>query len=126
MGVVELIYCYRGTFTFPPLFVLFQQRSQGSAAEIVRATAENKKNMAAKEEKLEKAPEKPAWLVEAEARKKLNEQRRHPKSKEQGESETSLGPEKPVINGPALRSLPQKPEPGKDKSVISSIGKKCT
>ena len=123
MGVVELIYCYRGTFTFPPLFGLFQQRSQGSAAEIVRATAENKKNMAAKEEKLEKAP---AWLVEAEARKKLNEQRRHPKSKEQGESETSLGPEKPVINGPALRSLPQKPEPGKDKSVIGSIGKKCT
>ena len=64
-GGCKFIYCYRGTFTFPPLFVLFQQRSQGSAAEIVRATAENNKNMAAKEEKLEKEPEKPAWLVEA-------------------------------------------------------------
>ena len=42
------------------------------------------------------------------------------------ESETGRGPEKPVINGPVLRSLPQKPEPGKDKSVIGSIGKKCT
>ena len=70
------------------------------------------------QKKLEKEPEKPAWLVEAEARNKLHEQRRHPKSKEQGESETSRGPEKPVINGPMLRSLPQKPEPGKDKSVI--------
>ena len=82
--------------------------------------------MAAKEDKLEKEPEKPAWLVEAEARTKLHEQRRHPKNKEQGESETSRGPEKPVINSPVLRSLPQKPEPGKDKSVIGSIGKKCT
>ena len=82
--------------------------------------------MAAKEDKLEKEPEKSAWLVEAEARRKLHEQRRHPKNKEQGESETSGGPEKPVINSPVLRSLPQKPEPGKDKSVIGSIGKKCT
>ena len=82
--------------------------------------------MAAKEDKLEKEPEKPAWLVEAEARRKLHEQRRHPKNKEQGESETGRGPEKPVINSPVLRSLPQKPEPGKDKSVIGSIGKKCT
>ena len=82
--------------------------------------------MAAKEDKLEKEPEKPAWLVEAEARRKLHEQRRHPKNKEQGESETIRGPEKPVINSPVLRSLPQKPEPGKDKSVIGSIGKKCT
>ena len=41
--------------------------------------------MAAKEDKLEKEPEKPAWLVEAEARTKLHEQRRHPKNKEQGE-----------------------------------------
>ena len=62
--------------------------------------------------------------MEAEARSKLHEQRRHPKSKERGESETGRGPEKPVINGPVLRSLPQKPEPGKDKSVIGSIGKK--
>ena len=82
--------------------------------------------MAAKEDKLEKEPEKSAWFVEAEARRKLHEQRRHPKNKEQGESETSRGPEKPVINSPVLRSLPQKPEPGKDKSVIGSIGKKCT
>ena len=52
-GSCKFIYCYRGTFTFPPLFVFFQQRSQGSAAEIVRAAAKNKKNMAAKEEKLE-------------------------------------------------------------------------
>ena len=64
--------------------------------------------------------------MEAKARSKLHEQRRHPKSKERGESETGRGPEKPVINGPVLRSLPQKPEPGKDKSVIGSIGKKCT
>ena len=64
--------------------------------------------------------------MEAEARSKLHEQRRHPKSKERGESETGRGPEKPVINGPVLRSLPQKPELGKDKSVIGSIGKKCT
>ena len=82
--------------------------------------------MAAKEDKLEKEPEKSAWLVEAEAWRKLHEQRRHPKNKEQGESKTSRGPEKPVINSPVLRSLPQKPEPGKDKSVIGSIGKKCT
>ena len=111
MGVVELIYCFRGTFTFPPLFVLFKQRSQGSAAEIDLAASENKKNMVAKAEKLEKEPEKPAWLVEAEARRKLHEQRRHPKNKEQGESETSRGPEKPVINGPMpglyLRNLSQ-------------------
>ena len=50
----------------------------------------------------------------------------NPKSKERGESETGRGPEKPVINGPVLRSLPQKPEAGKDQSVIGSIGKKCT
>ena len=66
--------------------------------------------MSAKEDKLEKEHEKPAWLVEAEARRKLHEQRRHPKSKDQGESETSQGPEKPVNNGPVLKSLPQKPE----------------
>ena len=52
MGVVELIYCFRGTFTFPLPFVLLKQRSQGSAAEIVLAAAENKKNMAAKAEKI--------------------------------------------------------------------------
>ena len=77
--------------------------------------------MAAKEEKLEKEPEKPAWFVEAEARRKLHEQRRHPKSKEQGESETSLGPEKPVNNGPVLKSLPQKPEVGKKNSVGGGV-----
>ena len=77
--------------------------------------------MAAKEDKLEKEPEKPAWLVEAEARRKLHEQRRQPKSKEQGESETSLGPEKPVNNGPVLKSLPQKPEVGKKKSVGGGV-----
>lgn len=94
-----------------------RQRSQGSAADIVRAAAENKNNMAAKEEKLEKDNEKPAWLVEAEARRKLHEERRHPKSKEHGESQTSRGSEKTVINGPVLRSLPQRHEAVKDKSV---------
>ena len=65
MGVVELIYCFRGTFTFPLLFVLLKQRSQGSAAEIVLAAAENKKNIRQlRQKKLEKEPEKPAWLVE--------------------------------------------------------------
>ncbi|XP_027047872.1 uncharacterized protein LOC113675478 [Pocillopora damicornis] len=98
-----------------------KQRSQGSAAEIVRSAAENKKNMSAKEDKLEKEHEKPAWLVEAEARRKLHEQRRHPKSKDQGESETSQGPEKPVNNGPVLKSLPQKPEVGKKKSVGGGV-----
>ena len=110
-------YCHKETFTFPPFFAFFQQRSQGSAADIVRAAAENKNNMAAKEEKLEKDNEKPAWLVEAEARRKLHEERRHPKRKEHGESQTSRGSEKTVINGPVLRSLPQRHEAVKDKSV---------
>ena len=94
--------------------VIFQQRSQGSAAEIVRAASENKRNMAAKEERVEKEPEKPAWLVEAESRRKLHEQRRHNKTKHQGENDRE--PDKPVQNGPVLRSLPHKPEPVIDKS----------
>ena len=67
--------------------------------------------MATKEEKVEKEPEKPAWLVEAEARRKLHEQRRHIKTKQQGESDGEQTAEKPVQTGHVLRSLPQRPEP---------------
>lgn len=70
--------------------------------------------MAAKEERVEKEPEKPAWLVEAEARRKLHEQRRHNKTKQHGENDREQ--DKPVQNGPVLRSLPHKPEPVIDKS----------
>lgn len=70
--------------------------------------------MAAKEERVEKEPEKPAWLVEAEARRKLHEQRRHNKTKQQGGNDRE--PEKPVQNAPVLRSLPHRPEPVIDKS----------
>ena len=69
--------------------------------------------MAAKEERVEKEPEKPAWLVEAEARRKLHEQRRHNKTK-QGENDREQ--DKPVQNGPVLRSLPHGPESVTDKS----------
>ena len=72
--------------------------------------------MAAKEDKVEKEPEKPAWLVEAEARRKLHEQRRHLKAKEHGASNANQGTDKPVINGPVLRSLPQRPGAVIDKS----------
>lgn len=70
--------------------------------------------MAAKEERVETEPEKPAWLVEAEARRKLHEQRRHNKAKQQGENDREQ--DKPVQNGPVLRSLPQRPKPVIDKS----------
>ncbi|KAL9980202.1 hypothetical protein ACROYT_G008757 [Oculina patagonica] len=97
-----------------------KQRSQGSAAEIVRAAAEGKRNMAVKEEKVEKEPDKPAWLVEAEARRKLHEQRRHTKAKQQGEGDGEQTAEKPVQTGHVLRSLPQRPEPVVDKSDSSA------
>lgn len=71
--------------------------------------------MAAKEERVEKKPEKPAWLVEAEARRKLHEQRRHNKTKQQGENDREQ--DKPVQNGPVLRSLPRRPEPVIDSNV---------
>lgn len=71
--------------------------------------------MAAKEERVEKKPEKPAWLVEAEARRKLHEQRRHNKTKQQGENDREQN--KPVQNGPVLRSLPRRPEPVIDSNV---------
>ena len=71
--------------------------------------------MAAKEERVEKKPEKPAWLVEAEARRKLHEQRRHNKTKQQGENDREQ--DKPVQNGPVLRSLPRRPEPVIDSNA---------
>ena len=70
--------------------------------------------MAAKEERVEKGPEKPSWLVEAEARRKLHEQRRHNKTKQQGENDKEES--NPTQNGPVLRSLPHRPEPVIDKS----------
>lgn len=72
--------------------------------------------MAAKEDRVEKEPEKPAWLVEAETRRKLHEQRRHIKPKQQGENDRDQEVEKPVQNGPVLHSLPHRPEPVADKS----------
>ena len=70
--------------------------------------------MAAKEERVEKEPEKPAWLVEAEARRKLHEQRRHNKTKQQGENDREQ--DKLVQNGSVLHSLPHRPEVVTDKS----------
>ena len=57
------------------------QRPQESAAEIVRAAAEGKRSLPVKEEKLDKEPEKPSWLAEAEARRKLHEKRRQVRTK---------------------------------------------
>lgn len=71
--------------------------------------------MAAKEERVEQKLEKPAWLVEAEARRKLHEQRRHNKTKQQGENDREQ--DKPVQNGPVLRSLPRRPEPVIDSNA---------
>lgn len=62
-------------------------RPLGSVADIVRVAAEGKRKQAAKEERVEKEPDKPAWLVEAEARRKLHEQRRHSKTKQHEEKE---------------------------------------
>ncbi|KAK3731053.1 hypothetical protein QZH41_019212, partial [Actinostola sp. cb2023] len=45
-------------------------------ADIVKQAALDKLNRAAKEDKLEKEPEKPAWLAEAEARRKVHDRRR--------------------------------------------------
>lgn len=70
--------------------------------------------MAAKEERVEKEAEKPAWLVEAEARRKLHEQRRHNKTKQQGENDKEQ--DKLVQNGPVLHSLRHRPEAVIDKS----------
>ena len=97
---------------------LFQQRSQASAAEIVRAAAEGKKNQAAKEERVEKKPEKPAWLVEAEARRKLHERRRHPKARQREEMDQDQ--DKP-LNGVVLRPVAQKSEPIVDNSDINGV-----
>ncbi|XP_020914745.1 proteoglycan 4 isoform X2 [Exaiptasia diaphana] len=46
-------------------------------ADVVKQAAINKLNRAAKEDIPEKEPEKPAWLVEAEARRKLHDKRRN-------------------------------------------------
>ena len=70
--------------------------------------------MAAKEERVEKEPEKPAWLVEAEARRKLHEQRRHNKTKQQGENDREQ--DKPVQDGIVLHSLSHRSDPVIDKS----------
>lgn len=97
---------------------LFQQRPQASAAEIVRAAAERKKNQAAKEARVEKEPEKPAWLVEAEARRKLHERRRHPKAKQHEEMDQDQ--DKP-LNGVVLRPVAQRSEPVVDNSDINGV-----
>lgn len=57
---------------FRSLFFSFLQLT----ADIVKQAAINKLNRAAKEEMPEKEPEKPDWLVEAEARRKLHDRRR--------------------------------------------------
>ena len=96
----------------------FQQRPQASAAEVVRAAAEGKKNQAAKEERVEKEPEKPAWLLEAEARRKLHERRRHPKAKQHEEMDQDQ--DKP-LNGVVLRPVAQRSEPVVDNSDNNGV-----
>ena len=97
---------------------LFQQRPQASAAEIVRAAAEGKKKQAAKEERVEKEPEKPAWLVEAETRRKLHERRRHTKGKQHEEMDQAQ--DKP-LNGVVLRPVAQRSEPLVGNSDINGV-----
>ncbi|XP_048582248.1 actin cytoskeleton-regulatory complex protein pan1 isoform X8 [Nematostella vectensis] len=46
-------------------------------ADVVKQAALDKLNRAAKEDRPEREPEKPAWLVEAETRRKLHDRRRH-------------------------------------------------
>ena len=63
---------------------------------------------------MKKEPEIPAWLVEAEARRKLHEQRRHNKTKQQGENVREQ--DQPVQDGHVLHSLSHRPERMIDKS----------
>ena len=100
--------------------LILHQRPQVSAAEIVRAAAEGKKNQAAKEERVEKEPEKPAWLVEAEARRKLHEQRRHNKAKREEMDEGQAAEDKP-LNGVVLRPVAQRSEPVEAISDSSGV-----
>lgn len=97
------------------LFILFQ-RPQVSAAEIVRAAAENKMNQVVKAERVEKEPEKPAWLVEAEARRKLHEQRRHNKAKQHEEMDNDKTAESKLLNGVVLSPVTQRSERFTDKT----------
>ena len=90
--------------------IYFLQRPQVSAAEIVRAAAENKKNRVVKEERVEKEPEKPAWLVEAEARRKLHEQRRHNRAKQHEEMDNDKTAESKLLNGVVLSPVTQRSE----------------
>lgn len=85
----------------------FQARPQGKVADIVRVAAEGKRKQAAKEERVEKEPDKPAWLVEAEARRKLHEQRRHNKTKQHDEKEQH---QCHPSNGVTLRSVAERSE----------------
>ena len=85
---------------------VFQGRPQGSVADIVRVAAEGKRKQAAKEERVEKEPDKPAWLVEAEARRKLHEQRRHSKTKQHEEKEQQQ--QCHPSNGVTLRSVAER------------------
>ena len=96
--------------------VYFFQRPQVSAAEIVRAAAENKKNQVVKAERVEKEPEKPAWLVEAEARRKLHEQRRHNKAKQHEEMDNDKTAESKLLNGVVLSPVTQRSERFTDKT----------
>ena len=97
------------------MFILFQ-RPQVSAAEIVRAAAENKMNQVVKAERVEKEPEKPAWLVEAEARRKLHEQRRHNKAKQHEEMDNDKTAESKLLNGVVLSPVTQRSERFTDKT----------
>ena len=102
---------------------LFQQSPQVSAAEIVRAAAENKKNEAVKEERVEKEPEKPSWLVEAEARRKLHEQRRRSKARQH--KETNEERDKPlndvILHPVAQRSQPETVNSDKNGVALRSV-----
>lgn len=96
-------------------------RPQVSAAEIVRAAAEDKKNRAAKEERVEKEPEKPAWLMEAEARRKLHAQRRQNKAKQHEEMDKDKMVEDKPLNGVVLRPVAQNLEPVESNFDSNSV-----
>lgn len=53
-----------------------------TTADVVKGAKMEKENRAVKEEKIEKTPQKPAWLLEAEARRKHHDRRRSQKTKE--------------------------------------------
>lgn len=90
---------------------------QVSAAEVVRVAAEGKRNQAAKEERVEKEAEKPAWLVEAEARRKLHEQRRHNKTKQHEEREQDQSKPHNVVLRPVRKAEHGRTKTNEDNDV---------